>query len=108
MPIACSLVPVIALHEAGAEFELRVVDFRTGAHMSTEYLRINPKHKVPVLDIDGEPLTENVAILQWIARHYPDAQLLPAGEQEFKALSVLAWCASGIHPHLTPNILPQR
>ena len=107
-PIACSLVPVIALNEAGAEFEIRVVDFRKGAHMSTEYLRINPKHKVPVLDIDGDPLTENVAILQWIARRYPDAQLLPGGEQEFKAVSLLAWCAAGIHPHLTPNILPQR
>src|SRR5450631_4228488 len=108
-PISCSLVPYIALTEAGADFEVRVVNFTQRAHLSEEFLRINPKHKVPVLLIDGEPLTENVAILQWIANQYPQAQLLPRGGlAEFKALSLLAWCAAGIHPHLTPNVLPQR
>ena len=108
-PISCSLVPYLALTEAGARFEVRVVSFQRGDHVSAEYLRLNPKHKVPVLLIDGEPLTENVAIQLWIARSFPDARLLPdAGLNEFKAISLLAWCASGIHPHLTPNVLPQR
>ena len=107
-PISCSLVPYIALTEAGADFEVRVVDFRRGGHLSEEYLRINPKHKVPVLVIDGEPLTENVAIQLWIARHYTQAKLLPGGQDEFRAISLLAWCAPGIHPFLTPNVLPQR
>ena len=56
-PISCSLVPYLALTEAGADFEVRVVDFKRGAHVSEEYLRVNPKHQVPVLVIDGEPLT---------------------------------------------------
>lgn len=108
-PIACSLVPFVALHEAGAPFEVRVVNFRRGDNLSEEYLKLNPKHRVPVLSIDGEALTENVAILQWIAEQYPERQLLPAaGPQRYRAISFLAWCASGIHPHLTPNALPQR
>jgi glutathione S-transferase len=108
-PVSCSLVPYLALTEAGADFEIRVVNFRRRGHLSPEYLRINPKHKVPVLVIDGEPLTENVAIQLWIGRSFPEARLLPSGGlNEFKAISLLAWCASGIHPHLTPNLLPQR
>jgi glutathione S-transferase len=108
-PISCSLVPYLALTEAGADFEVRVVDFKRGAHVSEEYLRVNPKHQVPVLVIDGEPLTENVAIQLWIARHFPDARLLPTGDlNEFRAIALMAWCSSGIHPHLTPNVLPQR
>jgi glutathione S-transferase len=77
--------------------------------MSDVFLHINPKHKVPVLIVDDQALTENVAILQWIAERYPDAKLLPRdGMRKFKAISFLAWCAAGVHPHLTPNALPQR
>jgi len=108
-PIACSLVPYIALKEADADFEVRVIDFRLGGNMTPEFLRVNPKHQVPVLVIDGEPLTENVAIQLWIARRFPAARLLPTEERaEFKAIELMAWCDSGIHPHLTPNVLPER
>lgn len=108
-PLSCATVPYIALTEAGADFQVSVVNMRQRAHLSAEYLRINPKHKVPVLVINGEPLTENVAIQLWIARNYPDARLLPSDTRdEFRAISLLAWCASGIHPFLTPNTLPQR
>jgi glutathione S-transferase len=96
-PVACSLVPYVALTEAGAPFEVRAVDFSKGKHLTAEFLHLNPKHKVPVLVIDGEPLTENVAILQWIAQRYPAAQLLPPCESlhYFNAVAFLAWCASG-------------
>jgi glutathione S-transferase len=108
-PVACSMVPYINLTEAEAEFEVIPLNFAKGQHMSPEFLRVNPKHRVPVLMIDGEPLTENVAINLWIARTFPKAKLLPMdSKQEFKAISLLAWCASGIHPALTPNALPKR
>jgi len=108
-PISCALVPYIALTEARAEFSVEVVDFRRGGHVTPEFLRINPKHQVPVLVIDGNPLTENVAIQLWIARNFPAARLLPSGgTDEFRAIELMAWCDSGIHPHLTPNILPAR
>jgi len=107
-PIACSLVPYVGLTEAGAEFDVAVVNFLQGEHMQPDYLALNPKHKVPVLVTQGQVLTENVAILQWIARTFPQAQLLPPGDEEFQAISLMSWCASGIHPTLTPNVLPQR
>jgi glutathione S-transferase len=108
-PMACSLVPYITLTEAGASFEVINVNLLQREHLSSEYLRLNPKHKVPMLLIDGDPLTENVAIQIWIARNFPHARLIPEGSTtEIKVISFLAWCASGIHPALTPNALPQQ
>jgi glutathione S-transferase len=63
-PIACSLVPYVTLTEASATFEVRTLNMRKGQHKSSEYLKINPKHKVPLLVVDGKPLSENVAIQQ--------------------------------------------
>ena len=108
-PNTCATVPYITLTEAGADFDVRNVNTRTGGNRTPEFLRLNPKHKVPVLIIDGEPLTENVAIQIWINRQFPKARLLPADPwQEIKAISLMAFCASGIHPHLTPNARPQN
>src|SRR5260370_3797517 len=108
-PNACSLVPYVTLTEAGARFEVRPLNFRKSQHMMPEYLELNPKHKVPVLVIDGMPLTENVAIQIWIARNFPAAKLLPLDPmQELHAISLLAWCASGIHPFLSRINSPAR
>lgn len=101
-PVACSLVPLISLNETGVEFEIKPVNMRKAEQMSPEYLRMNPKHKVPLLLIDGKPLTENVAMALWMTRAFPGAGILPSDpDQEVKAISVMAWCASGIHPHLS-------
>lgn len=108
-PNTCATVPFITLTEAGADFEVRDINTRAGGNRTPEFLRLNPKHKVPVLVIDGEPLTENVAIQIWIHRQFPKGKLLPADPaQEIKAISLMAFCASGIHPHLTPNARPQN
>ena len=77
-PIACSLVPYVTLTEANAKFEVRPVNLRKGQQNTPDYLRLNPKHKVPVLVVDGRTLTENVAIQTWIASTFPQAKLLPA------------------------------
>ena len=100
--ITCSLVSLISLNESGADFEVKRVNMRKAEQTKAEYLRINPKHKVPVLLIDGKPLTENVATALWMTRAFPKAGILPAdSDTEVKAISIMAWCASGIHPHLT-------
>ena len=52
-PNACSLVPYVTLTEAGAPFEVYPLNFRKSQHMMPEYLRLNPKHKVPLLIVDG-------------------------------------------------------
>ena len=101
-PTTCALVPYVTLTEAQAAFEVRPLDFRKGQNRSDEYMKLNPKHKVPLLVVDGQPLSENVAIQLWIARRFPDAGLLPADPwKEVQAVSMMSWCASGIHPYLS-------
>lgn len=108
-PVACSLVPYILLTEAGAQFDTLPVNLGKGEHHGAEYLRINPKGKVPALIIDGQVLTENVAIQIWIARQFPQANLMPADPLAYaRAVSVMAWCAAGIHPKLTQQARPER
>jgi len=100
-PTTCALAPYITLTEAGADFEVRPLDFRRRQQLAPDYLNLNPKHKVPMLVVDGATLTESVAIQQWIARAFPDARLLPSDPwQELQAISILSWCSSGIHPYL--------
>ena len=77
-PLTCALAPYITLTEAGAKFEVRPLNFRKDQHKSPEYLKLNPKHKVPLLVVDGRTLTENVAIQTFIARTFPRAKLMPA------------------------------
>ena len=76
---------------------------------TADYLRLNPKHKVPVLVVDGKILTENVAIQTWVARTFPQAKLLPSDPwQELQAISLMSWCASGIHPFLARINAPSK
>ena len=109
-PGACSLVPHIALDEAGVAFEARPISLKKGQQRTPEYLALNSKAKVPLLLIDGRPLTENVAIAHYLAKTFPAAGLLPSADLEAEAhgLSLLAWCASGIHPRIGAFFGPQR
>ncbi|MFY0610778.1 MAG: glutathione S-transferase family protein [Hyphomicrobiaceae bacterium] len=108
-PYACSIVPLVAFSEANADVEVCPINIRKKHHMTTEYRALNPKHKVPLLVVDGRPLSENVAILLWISRRFPEAGLLPVGDwQQAQAISILGWCASGIHPHISRYNAPQK
>ena len=108
-PITCALAPYITLTEAGAEFEVHALDFQKEQHKSPEYLAINPKHKVPLLMVDGRKLTENVAIHQWVARTFLGARILPEDPWlELQAVSMLSWCTGGIHPFLSRINAPSR
>lgn len=81
-----------------------------GEHRAPAYLALNPKGKVPTLVADGRPITENVAVLTWLARRFPQAELLPVADDPFgeaQVLSDLAFCASGLHPLVTRLRLPQ-
>jgi glutathione S-transferase len=109
-PDSCARVPLIALEEIGRPYSLEVVAFMKGQHKSPEYLALNPKGKVPLLVVDGVPLTENVAILTWLAERFPEAGLLPDPEDGFARaglISDLAYCASGLHPIVTRLRIPQ-
>jgi glutathione S-transferase len=92
-PQTCATVPYITLTEAGADFDVYNINTRSGQNHSPEFLKLNPKHKIQI----------------WIKRQFPHARLLPADPgDEIKAISLMGWFGSGIHPHLTPNARPQN
>jgi len=76
-PETCARASHIALEEAGAAFEARRVDFAKGEQTKPDYLRINPKGRVPALVTERGVLTETPAILAYIAQSYPAARLAP-------------------------------
>lgn len=109
-PGTCARVPMISLEEAGQDFDARVVAFLAGEHKDPEFLTFNPAGKVPALIIDGQPLSENVAIVWYLAQHFPDAKLLPMSLdpiEQAQILSDLSYCASVLHPLVTRIRLPQ-
>ena len=76
-PGTCALASVIALNDAGAPHEVVRVDVAGGEQTRPEYLKINPKGRVPALITDKGILTETPAILAYIAQSYPAARLAP-------------------------------
>jgi glutathione S-transferase len=76
-PNTCALASHIALEQAGAEHRAVRLDFARNQQRTPEYLRINPKSRVPALVTDQGVLTETPAILQYIAQRYPEAELAP-------------------------------
>jgi glutathione S-transferase len=99
-PGASSMAPHIALHEIGAPFEAQPMSFHKKEMRSPEYLAINPEGTVPVLMIDGRPLTEVAGILYYLARRFPQADLLPRDEPEAEAhaISWMSFIAFKVHP----------
>src|SRR5277367_988933 len=75
MPGACSMVPHIVLEEAGAQYARVLIDFARGDQLKPEFLKINPKSRVPVLETDRGILTEIPAILAYVAFAFPSARL---------------------------------
>ncbi len=99
-PGSSSMAPHLALHETGAPFEPRPVSFHSASQRSPEFLALNPEGKVPLLLIDGRPLTEVAGILWYLARRFPGAELAPADNPEAEG-HVVAWMsfiASTLHP----------
>ena len=103
-PGTCALATHIALHEAGADFALVKLDFANQQQRSSEYLRINPKGRVPALATAQGVLTETPALLVYVAQRFPDRNLAPLDDafafarmQEFN--SYLASTMHVAHAH---------
>lgn len=98
-PGACSLASHIVLEETGAPFEPVLTSTAAGAQRTPEYLAINPKGRVPTL-VDGDlVVTENPAIMRYLAVKHPDVGLWPREPRtDARCAEWLAWCSSGIHP----------
>jgi len=106
-PGACSLADHIAMHEAGLDFDRVKVDLKAKrTEDGRDYLKINPKGYVPALELDdGEVLTENIAILSFVADKAP--QLTPEGRLgHFRLLEMLAFISSELHKSFKPFFKP--
>lgn len=98
-PGACSLVTHIALEEARADYEAFKVVLADGEHLRPEYLAINPHARVPALGTEQGTLTENIAILNYVADRFGAAGSVPRGDAYAagKCNELLAWFASTVH-----------
>ena len=98
-PGACSLVAHIALEEARADFVAERVVLAQGEHLSPDYLQINPHARVPALEVDGQVITENVAILNFIAHRWRAPGSVPVDDHLAAARcnQLLGWFASSVH-----------
>jgi glutathione S-transferase len=76
-PGTCALASHIALEEAGAAYTTQRLDFKANQQNSPDYLKVNPKGRVPALVTDRGILTETPAMLAWIAQSFPKAGLAP-------------------------------
>ena len=76
-PGTCALATHLALEFSGAPYEAKRLDFRQQQQRTPEYLRVNPKGRVPALVTERGVLTETPALLQYIAQSYPQAGLAP-------------------------------
>ncbi|WP_299552104.1 glutathione S-transferase family protein [uncultured Tateyamaria sp.] len=91
-----SIAVAIALEEAGLAYDTHKLDFAAGDQQSADYTKVNPKGRVPALDVDGTILTETGALLDYIAARAP--ALMPADPIEAaKARSVMYYLASTMH-----------
>jgi glutathione S-transferase len=111
-PGACSLAPHIALREIERSFELERVDLRAHRTASgVDFYTINPKGYVPALRLDGPGsmlLTENAAILQYIADLAPERRLAPANGTfaRYHLQEWLSFIGSEIHKQFGPLFQP--
>ncbi|MGE4430996.1 MAG: glutathione S-transferase family protein [Sphingobium sp.] len=110
-PGACSGVSLCALEGARLDYEVKLVNLAAGEQTDPAYLRLSSLGKVPLLLIDGAPLSENAAILTYIAALRPEAGLFPADPSpraRAEAVGGLSFCGGTLHPIVRGMANPQR
>src|SRR5580765_7095100 len=107
-PGACSTASHIGLEESGASFEGQALSFAKSEQKAPEYLKINPRGRVPALVTDEGAIVENTAILDYVAARYAP-QLMPKDAlQRARAISLMAWFSNNVHPAFTHISRPER
>jgi glutathione S-transferase len=109
-PGACSMASHITLEETGTSYEPTPTLIPKGEHQSAAYLKVNPRGKVPALQLDdGQVITENTAILSYLGKQFPQAKLWPTDPvTEARAISTMAWFSNTVHPSFTHIMRPER
>ncbi|HLL23703.1 MAG TPA: glutathione transferase GstA [Kofleriaceae bacterium] len=110
-PGACSLSPHIIARELGLALTIDKVDQKKTS-AGADFWAINPKGYVPALELDdGNVLTENPAIAQYLADQNPGTLLPTTGIARYRVLEMLGYINSEIHktyaPMFNPKITPE-
>jgi glutathione S-transferase len=106
-PGACSMAAHIILEESGEPYEAKRVDFGAGEQRGEAYRKINPLGRVPALMLDdGTPVAENTAILPYLGKRFGQWPTNPATEA--RALSLIGFFASSVHPAHAHSRRPER
>lgn len=88
-----------ACAELGVDYEARDLDARNDEHRGEAYGALNPHRKMPTLEVDGEVITESVAILLTLDERHPGALLPPPGSKDrAQALRWMLFLATEIYP----------
>jgi glutathione S-transferase len=106
-PGACSLADHIALIAGGIDHEIEKVNLKIKTtETGRDYRQINPKGYVPALELDdGQILTENIAILLYIADI--SGKLLPEGFAKWRVIEMVAFISTELHKNFKPLFDPQ-
>lgn len=109
-PGACSLAPHLVMEHLALEYQAVPVKLDTHSYAGGDYYRVNPKGSVPALELDnGEVLTENAVILQYLADQKPDSGMLPKSGalERYRALEWLNFIATELHKNFGPLFNPK-
>ncbi|MCG3267380.1 glutathione S-transferase family protein [Yoonia sp. I 8.24] len=98
-PGSCSDGIFLLLEEVGAEYEVEVIDLKTGGQRDPAFLARNPKGKVPsLMREDGSVLTEFQTIAYWLANHFDQAGVWPEQlESQSRTLEALDFIVGSVH-----------
>jgi glutathione S-transferase len=99
-PGAASLAVHWMLLELGVPYELKLVDIQSDQQFAPDFLKVNPRGRLPVLVVDGRPYTESAALLMLLAERHPNAGLAPRPNEEGHAkwLETMVYLANGLLP----------
>jgi glutathione S-transferase len=99
-PNACSQAPHILLHEIGLSHDAARVDLKSHRlEDGSSYFDVNPKGSVPALELDnGEVLTENAIILQYLGDRAASDVLPPQGDfRRYRVLEMVNFITTELH-----------
>ncbi|XP_070378313.1 maleylacetoacetate isomerase-like [Dermacentor albipictus] len=105
---SCSWRVRIVLQVKKIHFEYRPVELKPNGEQETaKFKTVNPMGQVPVLLADGKPISQSVAIMEYLEETYPEPSMLPAEPYlRAKCREVVELIVSGVHPLQSPSMIP--
>ena len=108
---AGSVAPQAALTHIGADFELKMLDFKKEEHLAPEFLALNPRGQIPALVLDdGTVITESAAVLLHIADMHADSGLIAAPGTTTRAQTYrwMALLATNVYEGMLRYMYPEQ